>query len=61
MRVQTFMGRVSVDSLHQMDHHINEWLSQHQVEPKMVSQCFGHDKSKDGGANEPVVVVSVWY
>jgi hypothetical protein len=61
MRVQTFMSRVSVDALHQMDQHINDWLATHEVEPKMVSQSFGQDKARDGGVQEPIVVVSVWY
>lgn len=61
MRVHTFMGKVSMEALHQLDQHINQWLEANQVEPKMVSQSFGLDKAKDGGPQEPVVVISVWY
>jgi len=61
MRVQTFMGKVSVEALHQMDQHINEWLERRQVEPKLVSQCFGYDKARDGNVQEPVLLISIWY
>jgi hypothetical protein len=61
MRIQSFMGKVGVESLHQMDQHINHWLETHGVEPKLVTQSFGYDRGKDGGGQEPVVVVCVWY
>ena len=61
MRVQTFLGKVSMDALRQMDEHINHWLETHQVEPKMVVQSFGHEKHREAGDEEPVVVMSVWY
>lgn len=61
MRVQSFLGKVSVEALHQMDQHINQWMESHGVEPKLVSQSFGFDKGKDGGANEPILVISIWY
>ncbi len=61
MRVQTFLGKVSVEALHQMDEHINHWLETHEVEPRRITQTFGYERTRDGGAQEPVVVTSVWY
>ncbi|MBI4558771.1 MAG: hypothetical protein HY706_14410 [Candidatus Hydrogenedentes bacterium] len=62
MRIQTFLGKLSVEALRQMDEHINHWLEGHGVEPKMVSQVFGYEHHHhEGGTAEPVVVTSVWY
>ena len=61
MRVQTFLGKVSMDSLRQMDEHINHWLETHNVEPKLVLQSFGQEKHREAGSNEPVIVTSIWY
>lgn len=61
MRVQTFLGKVSMDSLHQMDQHINQWLEMNHIEPRAIAQTFGYDKPKEGCSIEPVVITSVWY
>ena len=61
MRVQSFIGKVSMEGLRQMDDHINHWLERHQVEPKKVTQCFGSEKHREANSEEPVVVTSVWY
>ena len=61
MRVQTFLGKVSMDSLRQMDEHINEWLEAHQAEPITIQQCFGYEQHGDGDKQEPVIITSVWY
>ncbi len=61
MRVQTFLGKVDVESLHQTDEHINEWLKAHQAEVKLVSQCFGYERNHEGACQDPVVVTSIWY
>ncbi len=61
MRVQSFLGKVSVEALHQMDESINRWLDEHGVEPKLVSQTFGYEHHNDSSLQEPVVVTSVWF
>ena len=61
MRVQTFLGKVSIEALHQMDEHINQWLEAHHVEPKHIVQTFGYDRHRESGSSQPVVVTSVWY
>ncbi len=61
MRVQTFLGKVTVESLHQMDQHINAWLESHAIQPKHITQSIGYEKMKEGGSAEPVVVTSIWY
>ncbi|MDZ4859707.1 MAG: hypothetical protein SGI88_12060 [Candidatus Hydrogenedentes bacterium] len=61
MRVQTFMGRVSMESLQQLDNHVNEWLAEHNVEPKHIQQSCGYEHARDGNHPEPVVIVTVWY
>ena len=61
MKVQTFMGKVSIEGLHQMDTHINEWLKRNGVTPLHIQQCFGTNIHHDGRAAEPIVVTSLWY
>ena len=61
MRVQTFLGKVTVDALRQMDDNINQWLEAHQTKPLVITQTFGYERHHDGGAQEPVVITSVWY
>lgn len=61
VRVQTFMGKVSIEGLHQMDNHINEWLRRRNAKPLYVAQCFGADRHHDGRSQEPIMVTSVWY
>jgi len=61
MQVQTFLGKVSMDSLRHMDEHINEWLEAHRVEPNAIQQTFGYERHGDGDKQEPVIITSVWY
>ena len=61
MRVQTFLGKVSMEALEQMDKHINRWLETHGVEPKHINQSFGYEHQREGGTQEPVILTSVWY
>ena len=62
MKVQTFLGKVGVESLKQMDDHINDWLTAHpDVQPKHITQSFGTEKFHDTLHQEPVLITSVWY
>lgn len=61
MRVQTFLSKVNMESLQQMDEHINAWLSHHNVEPKIVKQSFGYERPRDAAQQDPVIIVTVWY
>jgi hypothetical protein len=61
MRVQTFVGKLSMEALHQMTEHINDWLAHHNVEPKFIKQSFGYEKPREASREEPVIVITVWY
>lgn len=61
MRVKTFVAKLSVESVHDMDSTISKWLERHKVTPTMVTQTIGDEKGHDGRPNEPVLVTSVWY
>ncbi len=61
MQVQSFIGKVSITGLQQMDHQINEWLTRTQSKPMFVKQSFGTDLHHDGRAREPIVVITIWY
>ena len=61
MRTQTFLAKVSVEALRQLDVHINQWLAENNVEPKHILQNFGHERSRGDGEAEPVVITSIWY
>jgi len=61
MRVQTFIGKVTMEGLSLMDEHINKWLEQHDVEPKLVKQSFGYERPQQHGQQEPAIAVTLWY
>jgi len=61
MQVETFVGKVSVDALRQMDQHINQWLRTRGVQPVFVTQTFGYETSREFGNSEPVLITSLWY
>ena len=61
MKVQSFIGKVSIGGLQQMDQQVNEWMKRAKIKPAYVCQCFGTDIHHDGRGNEPIIVVTVWY
>ncbi|HOH29094.1 MAG TPA: hypothetical protein PLC40_05430 [Candidatus Hydrogenedentes bacterium] len=61
MQVQSFIGKVSITGLQQMDHQINEWLVKTTPKVTFVKQSFGTDLHHDGRAREPIVVITLWY
>jgi hypothetical protein len=60
MRAQTFVGKVSVDSLRVMDEHMNNWLQRNNVEPKQITQTFGFENHHAEG-EQPVLITTVWF
>lgn len=60
MKVQSFVGKVNIEGLHQMDDHINKWLRENEIEPLHIKQSFGHERGK-GANEEPVVIITIWY
>ncbi|HNR29330.1 MAG TPA: hypothetical protein PKI11_00440 [Candidatus Hydrogenedentes bacterium] len=61
MKVHTFMGKVSIDGLHEMEGHVNEWLAEHPVKVVDICQSFGMHKHHDGRREEPVLLITLWY
>jgi len=61
MRVQTFIGKISIEGLRLMDAHINDWMAANKIEPKKITQCYGLDEHRETMSSEPVVVTSIWY
>lgn len=61
MKVQTFMGKASMEALAQMDHHINDWLARNHITPLHIKQTFGMGRHHDGRSDEPILIISVWY
>lgn len=61
MRVQTFVGKVSMEGLQHMDRTINEWLASRQPEILHITQTFGQERHREVSNEEPVVITSVWY
>jgi hypothetical protein len=61
MKIQTFIGKVSIEGLHQMDDHINDWLRRNNVTPIHIQQSFGADIHHDGRRQEPIIIISIWY
>ncbi len=61
MKVQSFIGKVSIAGLTQMDTQINDWLKRSKAKVVHIGQSFGNDIHHDGRGNEPIIVVTVWY
>jgi hypothetical protein len=61
MRVQTFMGRIGVETLSQLDDQINKWLERTKIEPKFVTQSCGIEEYHESGSKEAVVITQIWY
>ena len=61
MQVHTFIGKLSHESLRQMDEQINEWLEKNGVEPKHITQAFCQERHQEVNSVEPVLVTSIWY
>lgn len=61
LKMHSFMGKVNIEGLHQMDAIINKWLEEHDVEVKEIRQSYALNKHHDGRREEPVIIVTVWY
>lgn len=61
MKVQTFLGKASMEGLHILDEHINEWLAKKHVTPTHIAQSFGMGRHHDGRTDEPIIVISIWF
>lgn len=60
MKVHTFVGKANLEGLQQMNNHMNDWLRRYKVEPVHIQQSFGQERHH-GSADEPVLIISVWY
>lgn len=60
LKVQTFLGKVNIEGLNQMDAHLNNWLKRTKVKPVQITTNFGHERGK-GANEEPVLIISIWY
>jgi len=61
MRVESFVGKVSLECLKLLDGQVNEWLETSKVEPRLVTQTFAYEGDHFHGQQQPVIVVSIWY
>lgn len=61
MKVHTFVGKISIEGLQQMDDLINAWLERNGVTPIQIKQSLGMERHHGGASEEPVLVISVWY
>ena len=61
MRAQSFLAKMSLESLRTMDEQINNWLDRTNVRPKLVNQVFGYERHHQDDGVDPVMVVTVWY
>lgn len=60
MRMHTFVGKMSLEGLTQMDNHINDFLKRTKIEPVHIKQSFGAERHH-GSNEEPVLLITVWY
>jgi hypothetical protein len=61
VKIQTFISKLTIDALQQMDQNINRWIETKQVTPQMVNQVFGYERPHEGRQDEPVFITSIWY
>ncbi len=61
MRVQSFIGKASLDGIHQMDNLINEWIKRTRPKIIQISQCPCTTSRQDGRDQETIIVVTILY
>ena len=61
MRVKTFVTKLSVEAVHDMDGTIGDWIERNGAVLKIVTQTVGEEKGHDGRQAESVLVTSIWY
>ncbi|MEX2016204.1 MAG: hypothetical protein WD873_06155 [Candidatus Hydrogenedentales bacterium] len=61
MQVKSFMTKVTMDAIREMDDSINDWLEKNNIEPKFVTQAIGGDQGRENRPSERLIVISVWY
>ena len=61
MRVKSFMTKVTMDAIREMDDSINSWLEHNKIEPKFITQAIGEDQGRENRPSERLIVISVWY
>ena len=61
MKVHSFVSKLSVEAVRQMDDVINEWLAENHVSPRFVVQTIGSEGERQGHGRDPVLITSIWY
>ncbi len=61
MRVQSFIGKASVEGLHQLDHLINDWIKRTRLKILQITQCPCSTTRHDGRDQETIIIVTVLY
>lgn len=61
MRVQSFIGKASVEGLHQMDNLINEWIKRTKPRIIQITQSPCTVIKHDGRDQETIIVVTILY
>lgn len=61
MRVQSFIGKASVEGLHQMDNLINEWIKRTRPRIIQITQSPCTVIKHDGRDQETIIVVTILY
>ncbi|MCX8064437.1 MAG: hypothetical protein N3G21_04615 [Candidatus Hydrogenedentes bacterium] len=61
MRVQSFMGKASLEGLHQMDNLINEWIKRTKPKIIQITQSPCTVVKHDGRDQETIIVVTILY
>ncbi|HOV33645.1 MAG TPA: hypothetical protein PLX23_09810 [Candidatus Hydrogenedens sp.] len=61
MRVQSFIGKASVDGIHQMDNLINEWIKRARPKILLMTQCPCSTSTHDERDKETIIIVTILY
>ena len=61
MKVHTLVATLSIDGVHEMDTHINDWMERNKVTPSHITQTYAMETGHDGRRPESVIVTSIWY
>jgi len=61
MRVQSFMGKATLEGLHQMDILINDWIKKNKPKIIQINQCPCTIIRHDGRDQETIIVITILY
>jgi hypothetical protein len=61
VKVHSFVCKVSIEAVQQMDEVMSAWMTENQVVPQFVVQTASAEGDRQGHGRDPVLITSIWY